>query len=203
MHLLIPLSLSNSISFGVCAIWSFVGSVQYATISPKLHPPPPQKKKKKKKMEYAFVFSRLDYRKLFLLGYLNYLPSKLQKVQNNAAKLIFTTSGSAQVTPILHSLHWLPIEQRIEYFIFVCSRIESVTVLSLCMSVETEGHNTVSKIASNSNRITRVTTKLPQPTIYCTSVTQLRCIIISHRSESYISIGSAVSSIFQWTGFSG
>ena len=43
-----------------------------------------------------------------------YLLSKLQKVQNNAARLIFRTTRSAHVTPILHSLHWLSIEQRIK-----------------------------------------------------------------------------------------
>ena len=41
-----------------------------------------------------------------------YLFSKL-KVQNNAGRLISRTSRSTHVTAMLHSLHWLPIEQRV------------------------------------------------------------------------------------------
>ena len=55
----------------------------------------------------AFVLSRLDYCSLLLVGYPKYLLSKLSKVQNNAARLIFKTTRSAHVTPMLHSLHWL------------------------------------------------------------------------------------------------
>ena len=57
---------------------------------------------------------KTDYCNLLLAGCPKYLLSKLQKVQSNAAKLIFRTIRSAHVTPILHSLHWLPTEQRIE-----------------------------------------------------------------------------------------
>ena len=68
-----------------------------------------------KKLLRAFVLSRLDYCNSLLVGCPMYLLSKLQKVQNNAARLIFRTTRSAHVTPRLHSLHWLPTEQRIEY----------------------------------------------------------------------------------------
>ena len=34
---------------------------------------------------------------------------------NNAARLIFRTTRSVHVTPMLHFLHWLFTEQRIEY----------------------------------------------------------------------------------------
>ena len=62
-----------------------------------------------------FVLSRLDYCSSLLAGCPKYLLSKLQKVQNNAARLIFITTRSAHVTLLFHSLRWLPIEQRIEY----------------------------------------------------------------------------------------
>ena len=68
-----------------------------------------------KKLLCAFVLSRLDYCNSLLAGCPKYLLSKLQKVQNNTARLISRTTRSAHVTPMLHSLHWLPIEQRIEY----------------------------------------------------------------------------------------
>ena len=102
------LSFQQQIS-SVCriyyAIWSFVGLVQYATICRKMSP---------KKLLCAFVLSRLNYCNSLLAGCPKYLLSKLQKVQNNAARLIFRTIRSTPVTPMFHSLHWLPTEQRIE-----------------------------------------------------------------------------------------
>ena len=99
------LSFQQQISSVVSAILNFVRLVQYTTICLKMSP---------KKLLCVFVLSRLDYCNLLLAGCPKYLLSKLQKVQNNDARLIFRTTRSAHVTPMLHSLHWLPIEQRIE-----------------------------------------------------------------------------------------
>ena len=74
----------------------------------------------------AFVLSRLDYCNSLLAGCPKYFLSKLEKVQNNATRLIFRTIRSAHVTPMLQSLHWLPIEQRVEYkFSLFCFKIIS------------------------------------------------------------------------------
>ena len=103
---MILLSLSNSKSppIVVSAILNFVGLVQYTTICVKMSP----------KNCCVRLFFR-DYCNSLLAGCPKYLLSKLQKVQNNAARLIFRTTTSAHVTPMLHSLHWLPVEQGIEY----------------------------------------------------------------------------------------
>ena len=37
---------------------------------------------------------------------------RLQKVQNNAARLIHRSSKFNHVTPLLYTLHWLPIEKK-------------------------------------------------------------------------------------------
>ena len=63
----------------------------------------------------AFVLSRLDYCNALLSGSNAYLITKLQKVQNHAARLIFRSSKFDHVSPLLRSLHWLPIQQRITY----------------------------------------------------------------------------------------
>ena len=113
--IILILSKSKSPPFVVHTIWKFVGLVQYATICPKMSP---------KKLLFAFVLSRLGYCNSLLAGCSKYLLSKLQKVQNNAARLIFRTARSAHVTPMRHSLHWLPTEQRIEYkFSLLCFKI--------------------------------------------------------------------------------
>ena len=43
------------------------------------------------------------------------LIEKLQKVQNSAAKLILRAKKFDHVTPLLRSLHWLPVPARINY----------------------------------------------------------------------------------------
>ena len=73
-----------------------------------------------------FVLSRLDYCNLLVVGCPKYLLSKLQKVCNNTARLIFRTNRSTHITPMLYSLHWLPIEQRIKCKLsFLCFKIIS------------------------------------------------------------------------------
>ena len=63
----------------------------------------------------TFVLSRIDYCNSLLAGCPKKLLHKLQKVQNNAARLICRTPKFDHISPVLHTLHWLPVEQRIEY----------------------------------------------------------------------------------------
>ena len=63
----------------------------------------------------AFVLSRLDYCNALLAGSPKHLIEKLQKVQNHVARLVFRCSKFDHVTPLLHSLHWLPVHLRIDY----------------------------------------------------------------------------------------
>ena len=50
-----------------------------------------------------------------LYGVSNDKLRKLQSVQHSAARLIFKKKKSEHVTPLLRSLHWLPVEHRINY----------------------------------------------------------------------------------------
>ena len=63
----------------------------------------------------AFVLSRLDYCNSLLFGCPRYLLNKLQKVQNNAARLVLRVSKTDPISPHLASLRWLPIDSRIQY----------------------------------------------------------------------------------------
>ena len=63
----------------------------------------------------AFVLSRIDYCNSLLAGCPKQLIHKLQKVQNNAATLICRTPKFDHISPVDHTFHWLPVEQRIEY----------------------------------------------------------------------------------------
>ena len=63
----------------------------------------------------ATVTSKLDYCNSVLVG----LPAeqiyRLQRVQNDAARLICKKRKRDHITPILVQLHWLPIQQRVEF----------------------------------------------------------------------------------------
>ena len=63
----------------------------------------------------CFVLSRLDYCNATLAGLPSKSLDKLQKVQNNAARLILKKSKREHVTPLLFELHWLPVKVRIDF----------------------------------------------------------------------------------------
>jgi hypothetical protein len=67
----------------------------------------------------AFVISQLDYGNSLLVGLPNSQLERLQRVQNSAARLIFGARRFDHITPILRTLHWLPIKQRIKFKIAV------------------------------------------------------------------------------------
>ena len=53
----------------------------------------------------SFVLSRLDYCNSLLFGRPQYLLNKLQKNQNNAARLVLSVSETDHISPHLASLH--------------------------------------------------------------------------------------------------
>ena len=64
------------------------------------------------KVTHAFVTSRLDYCNSLLYGISKSLSDRLQLVLNTAARIVTRTRVRNRTTPVLKSLHWLPIVQR-------------------------------------------------------------------------------------------
>jgi len=71
--------------------------------------------KAKQVLVQALVISRLDYCNSLLAS----LPAKairpLQLIQNTAARLAFSLPKFTHTTPLLRSLHWLPVAARIRF----------------------------------------------------------------------------------------
>ena len=67
------------------------------------------------KLIHAFVTCRIDYCNSLLLGCTDYQIEKLQHIQNSAARLVcgIKKTDRCHITPVLKSLHWLPVKARI------------------------------------------------------------------------------------------
>ncbi|XP_072030602.1 uncharacterized protein [Amphiura filiformis] len=61
----------------------------------------------------ALVLSKIDYANALLSGCRSKDVARLQRLQNRAARIIFQVPRRHLSSPLLNSLHWLPIDKRI------------------------------------------------------------------------------------------
>lgn len=67
----------------------------------------------------TLILSRLDYCNSLMYGIDKKHLNRLQVLQNKSARLIFMKPSRTHASPLLHSLHWLPITQRIHFKILL------------------------------------------------------------------------------------
>ena len=67
------------------------------------------------KFIHAFVTSKLDNCNALLSGYPDKVINKLQLVLNMAARILTRTKIFDHITPVLASLHWLPVKARADF----------------------------------------------------------------------------------------
>ena len=72
-----------------------------------------------KMLVQALVLSKVDYCKSLLLGSSQYNIRKLQRLQNMCGRIIYRAHKYECITPLLMELHWLRIEEWIEYKVAV------------------------------------------------------------------------------------
>jgi hypothetical protein len=68
---------------------------------------------------HSLVLSRMDNQNSLLYGIPKYLLDKLQMIQNNSARIVSKSKRSEHITPVLISLHWLPVDYRIKFKILL------------------------------------------------------------------------------------
>ena len=71
------------------------------------------------KLVTSFVLSRMDYCNSLLVNLPNDTITKLQRIQNHAARLVLKKAKRDHVTPLFRILHWLSLQARINYKICV------------------------------------------------------------------------------------
>jgi hypothetical protein len=68
---------------------------------------------------HAFVTSRIDFCNALHCGLPGVLLSHLQKLQNQAARIATGTSRFEHISPVLRTLHWLPVKRRVEFKVLI------------------------------------------------------------------------------------
>ncbi len=71
------------------------------------------------KVIHAFITSKLDYCNSHYTGISQTALSRLQLVQNAAARLLTRSHKRDHITPVLQSLHWLPVRYRVDFKILL------------------------------------------------------------------------------------
>ena len=76
----------------------------------------------------SLILSKLDYCNCLFYGMTKENFHKLQLVQNHAARLVKKVDKRSSAKSILKELHWLPVEQRVEYkialIVFKCLNVD-------------------------------------------------------------------------------
>jgi len=75
----------------------------------------------------SMVHSKLDYCNSLYYNLPKSQINRLQQIQNCLARSVVKTPKSSHITPILRSLHWLKINDRIEYTSLIRSLSSPIT----------------------------------------------------------------------------
>ena len=114
---------------------------------------------------HALISIRLDYCTSILYNLPKNSILRLQRIQNQAARILTKTPRRDHITEVLIDLHWLRIEERIVYKLLILTFkafIDRTTPLYLCELIEQQksSTNTRTRLANDAFLL-----KLPHPVV--------------------------------------
>ena len=97
------------------------------------------------RLVHAFVMCHIDFCNSLLQGLSAGQIQRLQIIQNSAARLVTRTKKYQSISPVLHSLHWLPVHYRIMFKVlllsFPCFHNLAPSYLSELLTIYKPGRN--------------------------------------------------------------